>query len=211
MSQTERIIDQILGEARDRARSIIEQAKMSAEKILDGQRELAQNRAKEEERSIQTTFGIETEIAEGELIEDAKRKAKWLILSEKNQLIAGVFDTVKSKLQDMATSKKYLLGLENLIVEAGVSLNGGELEVVLSEQSSLPLNLERLAEEIGKRTSTRTQLLFSQERSKDLGVIVRTQDGRIFVDSTFQALLRNHEKDLRLVIAEILFGNGSYC
>ena len=89
---------------------------------------------------------------------------------------------IKNRIVNLKKSKKYLPVLEKLIVDAGTVLGGGVLEVVLNKNdSTLPLKLDKLEKEISKRSGVDTQLKFSEQKNKAVGVIVKTIDDQIFV------------------------------
>ena len=93
-------------------------------------------------------------------------------------------------------------------VDAGIVLEGGILEVVLNEKdSSLPLKLDPIEKKIADSTGKNTQLRLSKQRINAVGDMIKTNDGRIYVDNTFEAILHRRERALRLKIAQILFDN----
>ena len=65
----------------------------------------------------------------------------------------------------------------------------------------------RLEKEIANETGVETQLKLSKQKTEAVGVIVRTVDGRVFVDNTFEAIFRRREREMRLKIARILFSS----
>ena len=78
----------------------------------------------------------DADIIRGKVSIKIKKQADWIVLSEKNRLIASVLDEVKNKLMNMQKSEKYITVLEKLIVDAGTVLDGGMLEVMLNENDS---------------------------------------------------------------------------
>ena len=95
---------------------------------------------------------------------------------------------------------------EGGIVEAGTALGGGKLEVMLNENdSSASLKIRLLTKAIADKTGVTTQLKLSKQRIKAVGVMVKTIDGRILMDNTFDAIIKRREKELRFKIARILF------
>lgn len=205
--QAERIIDKILHDTREKANSIIEEARKSAEMMLEQQRELARQKASEEVSSILRRAETEVEVAMVTEATEASKKASWMILSEKERLVINVLDEVKTRLVAFSKSKKYVPFLQRIIVDAGTVLGGGRLEFQLNEKdSTLPLKLTTLAKTITKKTGTETKLQLSKEKIEASGgVVVKTFDGKILVDNTFEAILKQRERDLRLRIAKILF------
>lgn len=198
------ILDRILKDAKDEAKSITEEAKNSAKKLIEQQRQLARHSAEKEANSLLKSAENDAEIIRGKVSTDIRSRASWIVLSEKNRLITNVLDEVKQRLVAMQKSKDYPPVLEKMIVDAGTVLGGGTLEVMLNEGDS-SLKLDKLEKKIADNTGAETQLNVSGQRIKAGGVIVKTVDGRAFVDNTFEAMLRRRERELRLKVAKILF------
>ncbi|MCJ7506885.1 V-type ATP synthase subunit E family protein [Candidatus Bathyarchaeota archaeon] len=76
----------------------------------------------------------EADTVRGMVISDARRKAGWVVLSEKERLIGNVLDEARARLVSMTNMKRYTLELEKTIVDAGTALGGGKLEVMLNER-----------------------------------------------------------------------------
>ena len=209
-SSDNKIIDRILNDAREEAKAIIKEAKRSAETLLEKQRQLALHSAEKEVYSLLKRAENEAAVIKGKVTTDIKRKAGWLVLSEKERLVTSVLNEVKNRLVNLQKSEKYLPLLEKLIVDAGTVLDGGTLEVMLNENdSSLPLKLNKLEKKIADGTGVKTQLKISKQQIKAVGVIVKTNDGKIFVDNTFEAILSRREREHRLKTARILFSRAS--
>ena len=209
-SSDNKIIDRILNDAREEAKAVIKEAKRSAEMLLEKQRQLASYSAEKEVCSLLKRAENEAAVIKGKVTTDIKRRAGWSVLSEKERLVTSVLNEVKNRLVNLQKSEEYLPVLEKLIVDAGTVLDGGTLEVVLNENdSSLPLKLNKLEKKIADGTGVKTQLKISKQQIKAVGVIVKTVDGRIFVDNTFEAILSRRERELRLKIARILFSRAS--
>ena len=209
-SSANKILDRILNDAREEAKAIIKEAKRSAETLLEKQRQLALHSAEKEVYSLLKRAENEAAVIKGKVTTDIKRKAGWLVLSEKERLVTSVLNEVKNRLVNLQKSEKYLPLLEKLIVDAGTVLDGGTLEVMLNENdSSLSLKLNKLEKKIADGTGVKTQLKISKQQIKAVGVIVKTNDGKIFVDNTFEAILSRRERELRLKTARILFSRAS--
>ncbi|MHC3129245.1 MAG: hypothetical protein IBV52_04125 [Candidatus Bathyarchaeota archaeon] len=209
-SSDNKIIDRILNDAREEAKAIIKEAKRSAETLLEKQRQLASHSAEKEVYSLLKRAENEAAVIKGKVTTDIKRKAGWLVLSEKERLVTSVLNEVKNRLVNLQKSEEYLPVLEKLIVDAGTVLDGGTLEVMLNENdSSLPLKLNKLEKKIADGTGVKTQLKISKQQIKAVGVIVKTNDGKIFVDNTFEAILSRREREHRLKTARILFSRAS--
>ena len=205
-SSVEKITDRILKDAKEDVRTIVKEAQRSAEMMLEKQRHLARLKAEKEVYSLMRRAENEADIIRGKVATDIKRRASWIVLAEKERLVTSVLNEVKERLLNMQKSEEYISFLEKLIVDAGVVLGGGSLEVVLNgNDSSLSLKLGVSENEITDITGVKTRLTISKKQIEAVGVIVKNVDGRIFVDNTFEAILGRREKELRLKIARILF------
>jgi vacuolar-type H+-ATPase subunit E/Vma4 len=202
------ILDLILKDARETAESIIADAKKFAETVIEKQRQSARQKAEKKAFSLLKRATNDSEIIRGKVSTDIKRQAGWIVLAEKNRLITSVLDEAKNRLVNMQKSEKYVTVLEKFVVDACTVLGGGMLEVVLNENDSrLTLKFDKLEKEISDRSGVRTLLKVSEQKTKAVGVIVKTVDDQIVVDNTFEAILCRREKELRLKIARILFNN----
>jgi vacuolar-type H+-ATPase subunit E/Vma4 len=209
-SSANKILDRILNDAKEEAKTIVKEAKRSAEMLLENQRQMALRNAEKEVYYLLRRAENEADIIRGKVSTDVKRRTGWVVLFEKDRLITSVLNEVKNRLVNLQKSEQYLPVLEKLIVDAGTVLDGGTLEVMLNENdSSLPLKLNKLEKKIADRTGVKTQLKISKKQIKTVGVIVKTIDGKIFVDNTFEAILNRHERELRLKIARIVFSRAS--
>ena len=205
-SSDNKIIDRILNDAREEAKAIMKEAKRSAEMLLEKQRQLASHSAEKEVYSLLKRAENEAAVIKGKVTTDIKRRAGWSVLSEKERLVTSVLNEVKNRLVNLQKSEEYLPVLEKLIVDAGTVLDGGTLEVMLNENDlSLPLKLNKLEKKIADGTGVKTRLKISKQQIKAVGVIVKTNDGKIFVDNTFEAILSRRERELKLKIANFVF------
>ena len=206
-SEAQKITDQILIDAKEDAKSVIVEARKSAEMMLERQSEVGRQKAAERVSSVVSRARNESDITRGMVFTDIRRKAGWMVLSEKERLITDVLNEAKSRLTALAKTEKFMPELERMILDAGIALGGGELQIILNERdSALPLRLNAISKAISEKTDNRTELKLSKERTKASGgVIVKLADGKVVLDNTFEAMLKRREKDLRLKIARILF------
>ena len=207
MDSTRVITEMILDEAKKTAEHIILEAQKSVEETLEKQRQLGVQKANELAQALLKKAESEAELDKLNSMANAKIEANWVILSKKETWIYNVLIEAKKELKVLTQSKKYLPILERLITEAGVTSGGKELEVLLNAQdSALPLKLENLAKKISEKTGFKTKLRLSEEKIKVIGgAVVRTADGKVIMDNTFDDVLRRREKELRSEIAKILF------
>ena len=207
-SSEQEIINRILNDAKEEADFVVKKAEESAQSLLEKQRQQARKEAEKNANTILKRAANDAAIIRGKTVDDIRRQATWSVLSEKNRLLQTVLDKAKQKLLDMKKTPKYVVMLETLTVDAASVLGGGQLTVHLNDKdSTLKLDLEKAAKEVSARTGVKTNLSISEEPIADAGVVVKTLDGKVFVDNTFGAILRRREKELKIEISKILFGS----
>jgi len=207
MTSADAIIEALLSEAHETAEKIIQDVKKTAQATLEEQRKKGRERAKEDVISIEKKAQKNFVIIQLRFKNSVESKTKWLILEKKHELIEKVLNQVKDELRTAIKTDKYLHVLENLIVEGGIILGVTDLEVILNERdSTLPLDLDKLAEKIGEKTGTKTQITISAKKIDSIGgAIIQTTDGKIVMNNTFEGMMNNSESEIRFKIAQILF------
>jgi vacuolar-type H+-ATPase subunit E/Vma4 len=207
MESTRVITEMILEEAKKSGEHIIQEAQKSAEETLEKQKQLGVQKANESAQLVFKKAESEVELNKLRSMANAKIKANWVILSKKETWIDNVLNEAKNKLRILTESKEYIPILEKLIIEAGIILGGKELEVLLNEKdSALSLKLDKLAKEISEKTGVETKLRLAEEKTKVIGgAMLRTANGKIIMDNTFEDILKRREKDIRSKMAKILF------
>lgn len=203
------ITEKIFQEAKKRAEEVIKEAQEYLSRKVEEQRRLGIIKANEEAQYLLKKIETEAENERLKKIAEAEIKANLIILSKKEQIINAVLDEVKRRLKILTQSKDYISILEKLIIDAGIILGGGELEVQLNaHDSTLPLDFNKIALEVSKKTGIETKLKLSEEKIEVIGgAIVKKNGGKIIVDNTFDDIINRQERNLRLKIAKILFGN----
>ena len=208
MTSADAFIDALLSEAHETAEKIIQNAKKTVQVTLEEQRKKGRERAREIVTSINKKAQNELVIIKLRYTASAESKAKWLILEKKHALIENVLNQVTDELLTLIETDKYLHILENLIVEGGTILDTTDLEVILNERdSTLQLDLDKLAEKIGERTGNKTNITKSEKISDVIGgvIIHATGEDKIIMNNTFESMLNNSESDIRFKIAQTLF------
>ena len=207
MTSADALIEALLSEAHEIAEKIIQDVKKTVQGTLEEQRKKGRERAREIVISIDKKAQKDSVIIKLRDTASAESKAKWLILEKKHALIENVLNQVKDELSTRIKTDKYLHVLENLIVEGGIILGVTDLEVILNgRDSTLPLELDKLAEKIGEKTGTKTKITKSVKKIDAIGgAIIQTTDGKIVMNNTFEGILNNFESEIRFMIAQILF------
>ena len=200
--QVEKIEEIIINEAKEKAENIIAKAKEKAKKVLDE----AKREAEKEAEEIINKRKTEAEAEARRILSEAKLEARLKILNAKEQLISEAFDEAIKNLKEFSQSTQYKNALENLIKDAAIIMGGGDLEVLLPENTNVDLDLSKIAKEVGNQTGVKTSLSISKERIRSIGgVIVRSKDRLLTVDNTFEARLERLREQLRVNVANLLF------
>ncbi len=168
---TEVLIEALLTEAHENAEKIVRDAKKEVEDTIEEHRKKGRERAKELTISIDKKAQKDASIIKLREIGAAESKVKWVILEKKNSLIDDVLNKVKDELRTWVKNEKnYIQFLENLIVEGSITIGMPDLELILNKRdSTLPLDLDKLAEKIGKETGLKTNIIKSTKNIDTIG------------------------------------------
>lgn len=201
------ITEVIINEGMQEAELIIKNAQEMADAFLEKQKQQGIHEASVKAASL---FRKAEKEAEGERLRkvaNAKASSKWIVLARKEALIEKVLDESKKRLQIMIESKEYFSLLPKLIIEAGVVLGGGDLEVLLNKRdTTLPLKFGGMEAKISEKTGSDTKLRLCEQKTEATGgAMVRTKDRKIVMDNTFEDRIRRKDRELRYAITGILF------
>ncbi|MHA1238184.1 MAG: V-type ATP synthase subunit E [Candidatus Odinarchaeia archaeon] len=200
----ESIVQKIIRDAEIQAQEIMQKAKETgklfyeeAEKNIKKKIEESVNQGRKEAESIK-----ERRIAE------AKVYAKRRILDFKEKVIEDVFSRVYNELKKLTKTEKYKEILKGLLFKSALELGGGKLNVIITGEVN-PITqqeLDQIAQKIAEKTGVNTSLEVLTEQVDSIGgVKIRTSDGRIEVDNTFESILDRLREELRTKAAKILF------
>ena len=200
--QIEKIEEIIINEAKAKAEEIITKAKEKAQKILDE----AKREAEKEVNEIINRRKADAEARARRIISEARLEARLKLLNAKEEVISNAFDTALERLKEFCQTPEYKEVLENLIKDAAITIGGGNLEVLLSENTNIEPDLSKIAKEIEKQTGTATSIVISKDKVKSIGgAIVRSLDQSFTLDNTFEARLERVREQLRVSVANVLF------
>jgi V/A-type H+-transporting ATPase subunit E len=198
-----KIEKKIMDEAEEKAKLILKEAEKN-------KKETAEEKRKEGEREAEKITRSGTEEANSlkmQKVAEARLKAKQMIIASREELINETLEKTKEKLLELTTSKGYDKTLQKMIVEGGVGLGGGELEIILPGKGTrTTLDLNAIAKQVEKETGRETTIKVAQEKSKSIGgVIIRKADGSITIDNTFEARIDRALREIRIQVAKLLF------
>jgi len=173
MTSPDVLIEALLFEANESAKKIIHDSKKTIQTTLEEQRKKGRERSKDIVSSIDRKAHEDSKILISRDLATTEGEAKSLILKKKQVLIDNVLTHVKDELRTWIKTEKYLLFLENIIIEGGITVGTPDLKIILNERdSALPLNLTKLAEKIGEKTGKKTNITKSEQKIDVIGGVI---------------------------------------
>ena len=194
MQESSLILEKIREDSEKEVERIIGEAKKKSEEIIKKSEKDGKKRY--EELIIQGKKNAELE--KQRIIANARLQAKKLILETKESIIEKTFSLAEKKLRDMVSSDEYENILRKLIEEAISSIPDKQLQILCDERDR---------ELLRKIIKEFPRVELSEENISTIGgIIVKSKDGRIQVDNTFETRIERMRNDLRVKVARILFG-----
>lgn len=195
------------------ASEILEDVKKEAEKaIRDAEKEAEKILKKAEEEAEETRERLLTHAKEKGEIEKKKMKSSTQIeirnklLQVKEELVNDTFDKTLTSLNDFTQTKSYHDYLLKLIQEATKKIDSDTLVVYVNPKDREWLaqgNLNKLSKRL------RAKLMLADQTENCLGgCTVKTLDGKISYDNTFEKRLQLLKSVIRIRVAKMLFGEG---
>lgn len=201
----ESIIEQIEDRVEEERESVLDEARKEAEeKKSSGEKE-----AEKEKEKILEEGKSEADRISRRITANARREAGQKKLEVREEVIQEVFDKVEEELADFKGCEEYNEVLKDLIIQGGITVGGGDLEVLILEEDEEKISkdeLEDMKEEISNETGKDTSLeILTELEKEDGGAIVRKSDGSVSCNNTFKARLDRQRSSIRSKIAGILF------
>jgi len=205
----DRLISRIQEDAREQASVIVNEAKVSSEKVLEEKRREVQEKAQKACQEILRSAKAEAENTIHRESVDAVIKSRWIILSEKQKILDAVFKKAQERLQSFTEEEGYRPMLERLIEDAAAAAGGGKLELLLNKKDArLRLPLKEMSKKISSGLGVESTLDMSEETISAVGgVIIQSADKKTKIDNTLGSILERERKSLEPRIAAILFSS----
>jgi len=200
-----KLVHTILADAEAEAKILLAEAESESARVIKE----AQDEAERRHQRILLEANTEAELVKKRELSRTGLKIRMDILTAKEKLIDQAFSKALEKLQAITKTPEYIPILENLIVEGAIGLGGGELQVQTNHNDSLQTqNFQKLEKRIYEQTKTNTTLILLPNRINCVGgAIVKTTDGSIVIDNTFEEKLARQRRELRVLIAKTMFGS----
>ncbi len=202
----EKIIAQIEKTAEGKVADILAKAREKAEGILAE----ARGQAAEQERAALARGEQESRRESQRILAEARIQARRACVKAQEDTVKQAFSQAMQALQTLADGgSSYPDVLKRLIVESITATDTSDLEVLVRQADRSLLTAEMLnsvAEE-GSRGTGRTIVLTLAAESVAAagGAVVRSLDGRVRVDNTFEARTSRFMDAIRTRVAKELF------
>ncbi|HEC94992.1 MAG TPA: hypothetical protein ENI45_03390 [Thermoplasmatales archaeon] len=171
-----REIDRILGEAKAEVKRRVKEA---------------EKKAREEAAAVQQRATKELGNKKRSELARMRQEVKKELLKKKEEVISVCFERALEKLKTLP-SEEYV-ALVKPLIEEGVKEIGRDCVILASREED-----KRLAREL--------KLPVEKQMVKAVGgVIIKSRDGRVTVDNTFEGVLKRKENEIRTEIGRLLF------
>jgi V/A-type H+-transporting ATPase subunit E len=210
----QRIIQEINKSTDEKVSEIISEAKKKVETILND----AKQKADEQDRLIVARGNQEAQRESQRILAEARIKARREKVKAQEEVVQKSFDRAQDILKKIselrnANGISYKDVLETLIRESVVSAGIGSMEVLVNPHDSNLLSeevLSRIARETEDELGIKVSLAYSEEPLLCMGgVMIRSMDGKVRVDNTFETRIERFRESVRTQVAKELFSRIS--
>lgn len=192
----------ILTEVRDEAEQIKAEAKEKAEAI----RRRAREQAEQERKAILDRAREDAERLRGQAVATAQLKARSQQLTNREQVLDRVFQTVRERLSDLQNRPEYEQIAVQLLREALVQLRVNQAQV-RADQTTMRILEKGALDELSR--DLKGQFTSAGVLEEGTGVVVDAADGKLNYDNTLETRLKRLEGSLRSAVYKILIGEES--
>jgi V/A-type H+-transporting ATPase subunit E len=189
--------EEIREQSEAEASAILEQAEIEAKRIV--------GEAESEARKIQSDLIKKAEAqAEGirkRILSSVHLEIKKQNLRAREEMLLKLFQIVQEKLEHFRKSQEYGSFLEAMIVEGVLALGVEDIHVIAGDSERKLLSkqfLSRIVQHFEKE-GKKINLVLSDEKIDQGGVIVTSADGRTRLDNRFSARIRRNQDAMRLL------------
>jgi len=197
--EIKRFLERIKVDAHHEAERIIENAKRSVVQHIEESVKQGREDALKERENMLKDVKSRSITFRNRILSEARLKANTIRLNAINRALEKLLHDVIEQLEKWSKRDRhrYTILLKKLIAE-GVEIIREDVEVLLKEEDlKLNLDLSALSNEIARKTGINAKIKVSGERLNAAGgVIVRSIDGRIVVQNTFETIVERFRRKL---------------
>lgn len=186
----EKIIQQIKKDAEKQAKVILKDAKKQAKEIINDSKKDAEKQAKK----ILEDGEIQSENVKKIIVSKANQDAKKEIMKAREKIIEECFIKAHHKLSTLnETDYKEIV---SFLMKRGQSKLSGNCTVMISRDVD-----KKIADNLGLKVSGNVESAG--------GVILRSDDGKITLDCTFDGILKREKDKIRIKVGKLLFSKDA--
>ncbi len=196
----EQILDHINKKAKQKAGHILNDAKKKAEQEM----RQTMDEAQLQKESILQQARQKAQERKKRMLQMAYLSGRKKILEEKQKFINFVFNAAINHLAGLNPAK-YKQMIRHMLLKA---VKSGKEEIILSVKDKKILDkdwLKGINKDIAREKGLPGELRFSQETRDIKGGFI-LKEGKVEINSSFEAILKYNQNELELKMAEILFG-----
>ena len=203
----QKIIAEIDKSAEKQVSEILSESKQKADAVLSTARE----KAEAEAGAIISRGEQEARRESQRILAEARIKARREKVKAQEEVVNLAFIGARESMQKMAEGKgeDYKKVLEALINESVLSSGSESLEVLFDSRDKGLVtddSLNKIAQEAGPDLGMTISLSVSDEALTCLGgVVVKSADGKVRIDNTFEARIDRFRDNIRTLVAKELF------
>ena len=208
-------VQKIIGEIEKNAEKIVSEILSEAKEKTDAVLNDAQREADDQVGTIVSRGEQEARREAQRILAEARIKARREKANAQEDMVRKSFNIAQEKLSTIARERKadgidYINVIEGLIKEAVLASGVKSLEVVLAMNDRDVISQEILrgtVKAIEAELRDSIDLRISEETlSCKGGVVVRSIDGKVRVDNTFESRIERFRETIRTSVAKELFG-----
>ncbi|MGE5197364.1 MAG: V-type ATP synthase subunit E [Deltaproteobacteria bacterium] len=202
--EAQEICAKIRQESESQVADILARAKKEAEKIL------ANAKAEAEDKKNQMLKDLEKELArtKDRIMSGLNLEKKKAVMDEKSKFAQLVLAALTKRAEEFRNSKEYPAFLKNAILEGAVIVDNPQLDIFYSE-SDEPIIDDTFIKETTAFAANKLKKVFvfkfQKGDFKDVGVIVRSQDGRLAYDNRFLSRLKRVQEEVYMKLLKESF------
>lgn len=195
---------------------IVEDARMEEEKIMKDAEHQAAEKRKYAEKKIESLLNEAREKAEEQartvkkkILSGVELEVKRLSMRIQDSVVRDIMDRVEKKLGSMVDDAHYRSVLIDWITEAAIGLEAPSADVNASEKERRMIDKDLLsdaARKVHELTGKQVTLALSEAPPPKIqGVVLTAADGRTAFNNQVKTRLLRRQRDIRMMIYEVLF------
>jgi len=182
----EKIIEQIKKDSQKEIKQILKEAEKQSTKIINA----VKQEAEQESEKILSNGKRQSEHIKKILISKTNRDVKRKIMKARENIIEECFEKAHHKLTELSNNEYEKI--VSRLINKGIKKIGEECTILA------PRNIDKkVAEKLKVKVTGKTKATG--------GIIIKSSDGRITLDNTFEGVLKREKDQIRIKVGKLLF------